>query len=389
MDDASRLELAEKLDSELDEFIEQKIAECQVKKADEPEKPEQTLDELIEELKQHPAFMTEIDATKPLHPALEGLQALKYESDSNDDNALSFKEDGNKNFERGKYRWAIDNYTEGIKCRPVDRLLNAVLYTNRAAANYRIGNFRSSMNDCVIARKFKNDHLKAIVRGAMCSVELKQYADALKWCDEVLAVTPTDKKIIELRSKADKLLREQERDKRREMAKHRKTTAEEEKLVNAIQERGITLAGLSTHAPASNSQLLVLQSIESNHPSGAKVTLSDDGSLQWPVMFLYPEYAESDFINAFNENSTFADHLSLMFGAELPPWDVEHKYLPDRLKLYYENKDAEHLYEVKQTSTLLSTLKKKRYVVYGGTPCFILLVTDSPFAKHFLARYQR
>jgi hypothetical protein len=55
------------------------------------------------------------------------------------ENALSYKEDGNKNFERGKYRWAIDNYTEGIKCKPTDRLLNAVLYTNRAAAHYHIG----------------------------------------------------------------------------------------------------------------------------------------------------------------------------------------------------------------------------------------------------------
>ena len=56
MDDASRLELAEKLDSELDEFIEQKIAECQVKKADEPEKPEQTLDELIEVIRNLNAY---------------------------------------------------------------------------------------------------------------------------------------------------------------------------------------------------------------------------------------------------------------------------------------------------------------------------------------------
>jgi hypothetical protein len=37
-----------------------------------------------QELKKHPAFMTEYDASKPMSPALEGLQALMYQSDSND-----------------------------------------------------------------------------------------------------------------------------------------------------------------------------------------------------------------------------------------------------------------------------------------------------------------
>ena len=55
------------------------------------------------------------------------------------DNAVSFKEDGNNNFKLKKYRWAIDNYAAGIKCRCADRLLNAVLYSNRAVANYHLG----------------------------------------------------------------------------------------------------------------------------------------------------------------------------------------------------------------------------------------------------------
>ena len=34
----------------------------------------------------------------------------------------------------------MDNYTEGVKCRCPDRSLNAILYTNRAAAQFHIGN---------------------------------------------------------------------------------------------------------------------------------------------------------------------------------------------------------------------------------------------------------
>ena len=57
------------------------------------------------------------------------------------DNAESYKNDGNNNFKIKKYRWAIDNYTEGIRCKSKDKELNAVLYSNRAAAHFHLGNF--------------------------------------------------------------------------------------------------------------------------------------------------------------------------------------------------------------------------------------------------------
>ena len=55
------------------------------------------------------------------------------------DNADSFKEDGNRNFKNKKYRWAIDNYTAGIKEMCKNRELNAILYCNRAAAHFHLG----------------------------------------------------------------------------------------------------------------------------------------------------------------------------------------------------------------------------------------------------------
>ena len=55
------------------------------------------------------------------------------------DNAESYTDDGNHNFKHKKYRWAIDAYTEGIKQKCTDRLLNAQLYSNRAASHFFIG----------------------------------------------------------------------------------------------------------------------------------------------------------------------------------------------------------------------------------------------------------
>jgi len=344
-----------------------------------------SVDEFYEELKQHPAFMTDYDLTKPLPAALEGLQAMKYPSESCDDNALSYKEDGNKNFELGKYRWAIDSYTEGIKCKPTDQLLNAVLYTNRAAANYRIGNYRSALNDCIEARKFQPNHLKAIVRGAMCHVELKQFREAITWCDEALQMSPTDEKMKNLRAKADKLMREQETTKRRELAVERKKTREQQQILAAVEKRGIILPGNDGSATASS----CLFSLKSHHPSGAEVYLNSDGVLLWPVMLLYPEYGETDFIEAFSELSLFSEHLEVMFGAEKPAWDVNDKYKPDHLQVFFESKQERGLYEVDVDSTLLSALQHKQYVVHDGIPCFLVVVRDSPFARHFIARYDK
>ena len=37
---------------------------------------------VYQELKYHPAFMTEFDPSQEMSPEMEGLQQLKYESDS-------------------------------------------------------------------------------------------------------------------------------------------------------------------------------------------------------------------------------------------------------------------------------------------------------------------
>jgi len=345
-----------------------------------------SVDEFYEELKQHPAFMTDYDSTKPLPEALEGLQAMKYQSDSSDDNALSYKEDGNKNFERGKYRWAIDNYTEGIKCRPTDQLLSAILYTNRAAANYHIGNYRSALNDCIEARKFKSNHLKAIVRGAMCYVELKEYTEAIAWCDEVLEMSPGDEKIKNLRAKADKSMRELESSKRRELAAERKQSRGQQEVLSAVQKRGIILSGSDGSSAGASANLF---SLKSQHPSGAQVSLNSDGVLLWPVMLLYPEYSETDFVEAFSELSLFSEHLEVMFGADRPAWDVDEKYQPDRLQVFFESKEKQTLHEVDVNSTLLSALQHERYVVHDGMPCFLVVVQNSPFARHFVSLYDK
>ena len=65
--------------------------------------------------------------------------------------AEAFKDDGNYEFKKKKYDVAVDNYTEGIKCRCPDKQLNAILYTNRAAAQYHRGKKGTNSRSLVVA----------------------------------------------------------------------------------------------------------------------------------------------------------------------------------------------------------------------------------------------
>ena len=69
-----------------------------------------------------------------------------------------------------------------------------------------------------------------------------------------------------------------------------------------FQSRHIKLTTLAEGGDASNIKPTVLYDLDPLHPSGARVRLDEEGVLHWPVMFLYPEYAQTDFIQSFCEN---------------------------------------------------------------------------------------
>lgn len=352
-----------------------------------------------EEFDKIPMFMKtapeEIDPEK--YPELACLQAIIHDEDRTpEEQAIALKDEGNSFFKEKSYEKAILCYTVALKKKCGDQDLDTVLLTNRAAAQFHLGNMRSAFNDAVSAKKIKPDHLKALIRGAQCCIELRNFAEALQWCDEGLKAHPTDKKLLELRAQADKLKRAAERDARKAKAKEKKLHGAKEALLAAIKDRGIKLL-LPVKSPPHGSDSedevdgssaaisqLSLDGLSSQEVTGAQVFLDEQGSLHWPVLFLYPEHQQSDFISAFCENNCFIDHLAVMFGEELPPWDVDQKYRPQNLQLYFEDEKNETLYQVHPETPLLKVLQHKRFTVKGGTPSFIILVNGSSFKKQFL-----
>ncbi|XP_029355506.1 tetratricopeptide repeat protein 4 isoform X1 [Echeneis naucrates] len=352
-----------------------------------------------EEFDKIPMFMKtapeEIDPKT--YPELACLQAIIHDEDRPpEEQAKTLKDEGNAFFKEKNYQKAILSYTAGLKKKCGDQELSTVLLTNRAAAHFHLGNMRSALNDAASAKKIKPDHLKALIRGAQCCTELRNFSEAIQWCDEGLRAHPTDKKLQELRAAANKHKRAAERDARKAKATGKKLLGEKEALLVAIKDRGIKL--LQSAKPAqcgSDSEdedvgnslaisQLRLDGLSSQEATGAQVFLDEQGSLHWPVFFLYPEHQQSDFISAFCENNCFMDHLVVMFGEELPPWDADRKYNPQSLQLYFEDEEKETLYQVNPEMSLLKVLQHKRFFVKAGTPAFIVLVKGSSFRKQFL-----
>ncbi|XP_053929482.1 tetratricopeptide repeat protein 4 isoform X2 [Cuculus canorus] len=318
-----------------------------------------------EELESIPMFMKrcpdEIDAAR--QPDLACLQSLLFDEERDPTElAGMYRNEGNAYFKERDYRRAVISYSEGLRKRCQDPELNVVLHTNRAAAQFHLGNYRSALNDAIQAKKLKPTHLKAIVRGALCHMELKNFSEAIAWCEEGLQIDSKEKKLVETRAKADKLKRAEERDARKAKMMEKKEQCQKEILLAAIRERNIKLILEPSDEEEEISDSLAEISLDGFHSDNAmraKVHLDADGNLNWPVLFLYPEHEQTDFIAAFHENSRFIDHLMVMF-AELPPWDSERKYLPSNLELYFEDEERAEMYEVNPEHTLLQVLQHQR-----------------------------
>merc|ERR1712241_1140652 len=121
-----------------------------------------------------------------------------------------------------------------------------------------------------------------------------------------------------------------------------------------------------------------------------------DNTLIWPVLFMYPEYGETDLIEEFEEiGQTFSDHLQAMFGhgIERPVWDIQNRYHPERLKIYYEdrntNPDKVALIPLKDANLSLGeVISDPKFEIINGLPTFIVLVDKSAYETVMIKTYE-
>ncbi|CAF0911545.1 unnamed protein product [Adineta ricciae] len=341
----------EELDRQLDEFIDNLVD-------NKDNLPSAELDDAFwKDLEGHPFFMKEMpEEGAELHPAAAALQALKWDDDDDTplDKAIKFKDEGNKYYELKKYRNAILAYTEGIKQRCSDPTTNAVLFCNRATANFYLGNYRSALRDCVLSRK---SNIKKLKLGAQPVYH--------------------NEKLIEMRDRAARLQKETERDERKKQGLERKQRNEQQKILNVVKKQNIRIQ---------QDPSIDIFDISSN-PAGSCIQLNEqDQTLTFPVVFLYPEYGQTDYIKEFHQDTKLIDQLTEMFQSRAP-WDEEGKYTLDQMSIYYEDRDKHELKTIPSDKTLLQTLQLPGFVIQLGMPSLIVMIPNSVFAKHYLKMF--
>jgi len=379
--DFERTELMKKMDKDLEEHFAMLEAKAAARGPRTKMADGWTEENWEEEMQDHPFFNQGWKEGKELSPLMQGLQDLKYSPDENtsDELAKNYKEDGNFNFKCKKYRFAVASYTEGLKARPLDKEVKVQLLTNRAAAQFHIGNYRSSLRDCEAALGVSSSHMKAVVRAALCCSKLGYYTQCLAWCDRGLEMESSHAELLRLRADTVSRDKAKQRDQRKRLAAEKREKQEQRELLDLIKSRGIRVQSKSSN--------MYLEDLEPCHPAAMQKRVRlDAGVLVWPVLFLYPEVGETDFIEEFRETDQFDDHLAVMFGGDRAPWDQSGRYTPETVILYYEDISAS-LVPVPSDWSLAQALCSKGYIVKAGTPAFIALVRGSKAHQDFLDKY--
>ncbi|XP_068625050.1 DNA polymerase interacting tetratricopeptide repeat-containing, protein of 47 kDa [Battus philenor] len=369
MTDTERLELCQKLDRELDDFI-----NSLERKRYTEGWPEERWEE---EMDKHPFFMKNNPDADGMSPLAEGLAKLKYDPDENTplELANNYKEDGNFNFKHKNYRLAILGYTEGIRVKCDNAEVNASLYNNRSASHWHLKNFRSALFDSEKALSFNPDHVKARLRAAKSAYEVAKYDTCIQHCQKLLEVNSKDSDVVELLNMAKKKKVLQERDERKSKRIISKKEEERDAIIKTILERGIRISNCE------DADDIDLSKLEPSLPDS--MVHIEDGILKWPVLLLYPEYQMTDFVKDCPENVPLLNQLEQLFPA---PWDKRDAYKCTTVNVYFEGYDKmPHVVDPsKQLGELLVT---KYFELKAGTPAFYILPRGSVIERRFLESY--
>ncbi|KAI8610121.1 hypothetical protein BC830DRAFT_1147274 [Chytriomyces sp. MP71] len=368
-------------------------------------RPVASIDEV---LKSTPLFMQSLGDAEPDNDTLNALQSLLYDG-TPEETALNFKEQGNEAFQNGKkgYKTAVEYYSKGIAAKCDDAELNSVLYSNRAAVNLELGNFRRVLNDCSEAIKLNPKNVKAFYRSTKALLSLDRIIEARDSCKMGLELDPKNTTLLDIQTKIESRHQVLEKSRLAVLERERAKREEEQALQTALHARGVvnlsTLKKLDQTDYEDTKQLTHKGFIATHTPILDASTLT----VSYPVLFLYPEHTLSDLISAFHEQDAFADHLAEMFGAgNRPAWDTVGNYTPEALEVYFETRpDLEavargveyresrdgkrKLMRVDPQSSLAEVIASGVFKLVDGVASFFVLSSKSAvYAKKFRKTYR-
>ncbi|CAL1701335.1 unnamed protein product [Somion occarium] len=304
-------------------------------------------DEFLSTFDSVPLFMKSLpDDTDNI--AVEALQSLAFEG-TPDEIAQNFKEQGNDYFKGKRYREALGFYTQGVDAKPTDPILLEALLCNRSACNLELKNYGSVLKDCSKALTVNPKSSKAYYRSATALIALDRLDEALDCCDRCLQFDAENKGIQTLRDRALQLKEAKEKREQEKQERIWKEKEEKLRIQKALDARGLLIL-VNPSGPSENPYV---PHFDPEDSSGQTLIL--------PVLFLYPQYATSDIISHFVEDTPFSAHVEAMFPpqAPAPEWDKNEEYIAGNLVIYAMT-HRKRLLKVGRNMTLRDVFKHGR-----------------------------
>ena len=103
--------------------------------------------------------------------------------------------------------------------------------------------------------------------------------------------------------------------------------------------------------------------------------MSPKSMMVFPVVFLYPMHAQSDFIKAFAEKDTIVDHLSYILPL---PWDVKKEYRVNSVECYMDTPSGGMIKVGKKLSLLQVLSSGKTQIVDALVRIHVVPATLAP-----------
>ncbi len=386
------------------------LFEAVASKANQQMKLPETKEEIDEFLESIPLFATAMPEEGKESDSFKAIKSL-IDSVPGDKRAATFKDSGNNAFKLAvrlgeakqnesaeerkrrletriaKYREAIKYYTSALQVAEDDKELISSIYSNRAQCNLALGNYGHVVSDCRWSLKMNPSNHKAYYRAASAMFKLHKLEGAFglvyralttldlkKGSPEVKQFHALGKQIVDVYKRTVVEERAKAEAKRELEAKK---AAEKAVVDKAVAKRGLTIGA---------EQFRDI-SVQYQH----KIYVDEKKVLHWPVVFLYPDYEQSDFIADFPETVKFSDMFKQMFPPYTNPlpWDKDGAYNAGSLEISVKVGEGESFAEdivridsrnegtkltVQASSTLghaLTALAKKGHVI-PGYPIFII-----------------
>lgn len=273
---------------------------------------------------------------------MEALKSLAFSGTPNEQ-AANFKGHGNDYFKGKRYKEAVSFYDKAIDADPDDQALLLSLYLNRAACNLELSNWRSALRDTSKALGLDPRSSKAFYRAAKALQSLGKFIEAIDCCDHVLEIEPNNVEVQRLKSKIVEQgvlneKREAESKERQRRAKEMDVTLKKAFLARGLWIKTSPRPPSNPSEPHFDEQSLPEDS-KPSYPLNKNDWTPPDivrAPMIFPVMFLYPQHAQSDFISDFHEDTTIGDHVDAMFPESGPPlpWDAQRQYRASNLNAY-------------------------------------------------------